>query len=393
MRVTIGLVFVASVLLGPVMATAQEVKAAVLRVDYPDILPVSRFDVPADDDGFAGGFVATADNQTTGTFMGQEYLTEYVATTPEGAAEAMDALLAQDIKLFVLLANAEDTLALTDQAGEGALVFNAGARDVALRNDQCRANLLHTTPSTAMLTDAVAQFTVLKKWTDWFMVFGSNPEDIALADAYRNSARKYGARIVEERQYDDTGESQRSDSGHILVQRQLPIFTQNAEDHDVVIAADGSDYFGEYLTYHVWDPRPVMGGGGLRPVSFTAANEAWGATQLQNRFEKHAGRYITERDFDTWVALRAVGEAVTRTNSADPMVIRDYLLGEDFELASFKGGAVTFRDWNGQLRQPIILGNGRIIVSVSPQDGFLHQVSPLDSMGIDRAESTCTAFN
>jgi hypothetical protein len=31
-------------------------------------------------------------------------------------------------------------------------------------------------------------------------------------------------------------------------------------------------------------------------------------------------------------------------------------------------------------------------VSVSPQEGFLHQVSPLDTLGLDRPESACTAF-
>jgi ABC transporter substrate binding protein (PQQ-dependent alcohol dehydrogenase system) len=54
---------------------------------------------------------------------------------------------------------------------------------------------------------------------------------------------------------------------------------------------------------------------------------------------------------------------------------------------------VTFRGWNGQMRQPILLFDGRITVSVSPQEGFLHQRSPLDTMGLDQPESQCTAFN
>jgi len=54
---------------------------------------------------------------------------------------------------------------------------------------------------------------------------------------------------------------------------------------------------------------------------------------------------------------------------------------------------VTFRQWNGQMRQPILLYDGRITVSVSPQEGFLHQRSPLDTMGLDQPESQCTAFN
>src|SRR6266513_2946608 len=66
-----------------------------------------------------------------------------------------------------------------------------------------------------------------------------------------------------------------------------------------------------------------------------------------------------------------------------------FLKGPDFALAAFKGQRLTLRDWNLQLRQPILLSDGRMIVSVSPQEGFLHQVSELDTLGIDRPESQC----
>ena len=88
-----------------------------------------------------------------------------------------------------------------------------------------------------------------------------------------------------------------------------------------------------------------------------------------------------------------IGETVTRASTADPMEIKAYVLSDKFELAAFKGQKVTFRNWNGQLRQPILLYDGMITVSVSPQDGFLHQVSSLDTLGLDRPESQCTAFN
>ena len=136
-----------------------------------------------------------------------------------------------------------------------------------------------------------------------------------------------------------------------------------------------------------------MGSGGLRPVTFHGAHEAWGATQYHTRFEEVAGRFVRQEDYNVWLALRVIGEAVTRAMTAAPDEIRDYALSDAFELAAFKGQKVTFRDWNGQLRQPILLYDGSITVSVSPQDGFLHQVSPLDTLGLDRPESQCTAFN
>lgn len=372
--------------------SALEVKMAVLRVDYPTLLPISRYDLKPEDIGFAGALLANEDNQTTGAFMGHEYSVETVAVAPDGAAAAMDALLAEGIRLFIVDANADDLLALSDQAGAEALVFNAGSRETRLRDADCRGNLLHVAPSHGIIADAAIQFAMWKKWDEFFLIHGSNPADQLLADAYRKAVLKFGGKIREEREYEDTGGSRRTDSGHVLVQRQMPVFTQDAKRHDVVIAADESDVFGYYLPFNLWDPRPVIGSAGLRPVTMHPAHEAWGATQFQRRFEKLAGRYVTETDHDTWLAVRVIGEGVIRTMSNDPVVLRDYILSDAFEIAAFKGQKLTFRDWNGQLRQPMILTDSKITISVSPQDGYLHRVSPLDTMGLDEPESTCTAF-
>nr|WP_242532035.1 ABC transporter substrate-binding protein [Salipiger thiooxidans] len=375
-------------------AEAVDVRAGVLRVDYPALLPISRYDLRPDDLAFAGAVLADEDNATTGRFMGHSFETTTLAVPPEGATEALAGLLDDGVRYIVVDAMGEELAVLSDQAAEaGALVFNARAADVDLRSESCRANLLHIAPSYAMQAEAVAQFAVWKQWKRWLLVSGSNPADRALAEAYRHAARKFGAQIVEEREFEDTGGSRRTDSGHVLVQRQLPTFMQRTEPHDVVIAADATDYFAAYLPYHLWTPRPVMGSAGLRPVTMHGAHEAWGATQFQTRFEKLARRHVQEEDYNTWLALRVLGEAVTRTGSADPAEIEEYVLSDAFELAAFKGQKVTFRPWNGQLRQPILLYDGRITVSVSPQEGFLHQVSPLDTLGLDRPESSCTAFD
>ncbi|MDW4498626.1 ABC transporter substrate-binding protein [Sulfitobacter sp. D35] len=378
--------------LGATAAHALDVAATVVRVDYPTLAPISRYDRKPDDLGFAGAVLADEDNQTTGSFLGMNFASESVATTPEALEGTVAAALSTGVGLLVVLADAADTLRVADLAGDEALVFNAGARAEALRGADCRPNLLHVAPSNAMLADAVIQFAAWKQWRELFLVHGSNPPDQALAEAYRRSAAKFGTEIVEEREFEDTGGSRRTDTGHVQVQRQLPVFMQEAEAHDAVIAADASDVFAPYLPFHLWTPRPVMGSAGLRPVTFHAAHEAWGATQFQRRFEELTGRYVREEDYEVWLALRVIGEAVIRTNAADPATLRDYILSDAFELAAFKGRPVTFRPWNGQLRQPILLADSRITVSVSPQDGFLHQVSTLDTLGLDAPESTCEAF-
>lgn len=373
-------------------ARALDINTAVLRVTYPELLPISRLDLKPDDLGFVGAALADEDNQTTGSFLGMKFTSQMIAATPETLEADLETLLGSGTNLLIVVANAEDTLRIADAAGPDVLVLNAGARETALRDDQCRANILHVSPSYNMLADSVVQFAIWKQWRNMFLIHGSNPKDLAMRDAYLRAITKFGGKVAEQREFEDTGGARRTDTGHVLVQRQIPVFTQNAADHDVVIAADASDVFGPYLAYHSWTPRPVMGAGGLRPVSLHPAHEAWGATQFQRRFEALSGRYVQETDYDVWLAIRAIGEAVIRTNSADPATLRAYLLGDEFELAAFKGRKVNFRAWNGQLRAPVLLTDGRLTVSVSPQDGYLHQRSTLDTIGLDQPESACTAF-
>ena len=371
---------------------ALEIRSAVLRIDYPKVAPISRFEAMPEDLGFAGATLADEDNQTTGQFLGHSFETLHVAVPPDQADAAFEKILSDGITIIVVLAEAEDLLRLADRAGPDVIVVNALSRDTALRSAACRGNVLHTAPSQAMQADAVAQFAIWKRWPRWFLIHGSNPADVALADDYRRAAAKFGARIVEEREFEDTGGSRRTDTGHVLVQRQIPVFTQDAADHDVVIAADASDVFAPYLPFHLWTPRPVLGSAGLRPISLHPAHEAWGATQFQRRFEALTGRFVRPEDYQAWLGLRVVAEAVTRTGSDKVADLRAYILSDAFELAAFMGQKVTFRAWNGQLRTPVLLYDGRITVSVSPQDGFLHQRSPLDSLGLDEPESACEAF-
>jgi len=271
----------------------------------------------------------------------------------------------------------------------GTLLLNAGAIDDRLREQDCRANVIHVAPTRSMLADALAQYLVWKQWKRWLFVVGSHDQDKLYADALRRAATRFGAKIVQERIFEDTGGARRTDSGVTLIQRQMPVFTQQAPAYDVLVAADESEVFASYLPYRTWDPRPVAGSAGLVPTSWHAAQDQWGAIQIQNRFTKLNSRQMTALDMQAWTAARMIGEAASRTKSGDPKAVSAFLKGPDFSIAAFKGRRLTLRDWNLQLRQPILLVDGRMVVSVSPQEGFLHQVSELDTLGTDRPETKC----
>jgi ABC transporter substrate binding protein (PQQ-dependent alcohol dehydrogenase system) len=382
--------FCLSLIAASVAAETLNLKVGVLRETHSRET-LSILDIPAADDTLAGVLLGVADNNTTGKFTNQSF--EAIdARLDEGddVVAALDRLIDKGALLVIADLSPERLLAASERAGpKGALLFNVSATDDRLREEDCRANVIHVSPTRSMLADGLAQYLVWKQWRRWLLFKGSHPKDELLAQALRNSAKKFGAKIVEERVYEDTGGGRRSDSGSVQTQRQIPALTQNAPAYDALIAADESEVFANYLPYRSWDPRPVAGSAGLMPTNWDPAHEQWGALQLQNRFIQTFRRLMNARDNAAWLAMRMIGEAATRTASSDPEKLRLYMIGKEFSIAAFKGVRLTLRPWNLQLRQPILLSDGRMVVSVSPQEGFLHQVSELDTLGLDQPETKC----
>ncbi|MEK4033788.1 ABC transporter substrate-binding protein [Methylocystis sp. IM3] len=374
----------------PAAADALAIKVGVLRQEHSRET-LSILDIPAADDTLAGALLGAADNNTTGKFTNQSYeAIDEKLDAGADAATAVDALVDKGARFIIADLNADRLLAASERArAKGALLFNVSAPDERLREEDCRANVIHVTPTRAMLADGLAQYLVWKQWRKWLLIKGSHPEDELLAQAYRRAAKKFGAKIVEERLYEDTGGGRRSDSGSVQTQRQMPVLTQNAPAYDSLVAIDESEVFAGYLPYRTWDPRPVAGSAGLYPTSWDPAHEQWGAHQLQNRFMATFRRLMNARDNNAWLAMRMIGEAATRANSGDPEKLRAFMASPEFSIAAFKGVRLTLRPWNQQLRQPILLSDGRMTVSVSPQEGFLHQVSELDTLGLDQPETKC----
>jgi ABC transporter substrate binding protein (PQQ-dependent alcohol dehydrogenase system) len=363
------------------------VTVAYLHVEQPLPPTLSNLDPRPDDLGLAGVRTGIADNATTGRFLGQAYtlIDGHVAEgeDPLAAAKAM----LEDTKFLILSAPSEVILQIADlPEAEDALLFNISSGDVALRDEACRANLLHALPSVDMRTDALAQVLVQKRWTDLAMIVGSHPQDEAYAEAMRASLTKFGLKPGPEKQWLFDADMRRNAA------QEVPLFTQELGDYDALIVADELHDFGRYLLYNTWAARPVVGSEGLTAVTWDRVLEQWGAAQLQSRFEEESQRAMKSEDYAGWAAARTVGEAVTRANTAEVGALRAYILSDAFELAGFKGRPLTYRYWNGQLRQPIPIVHPRALVEQAPLEGFLHRVNELDTLGLDQPESKCEAF-
>ena len=350
--------------------------------EVPPVL--SNLDPVLEDEGFYGVKLALEDNLTTGRFLGHDYKVEFHRILlEEDLVSEFEKLLKKGKKYFVVDLNESELLSLMKLSGiDDVLIFNTRAKNDSLRNENCKKNFFHIAPSYSILSDALTQYLVKKKWKKWFLVTGPKENDRLYAQALKSSAKKFNIKIKEEKTWDFTSDLRRTAG------KEVPIFTKGS-NYDVLVVADEAGEFGEYLAYRTWDPRPIAGTQGLKPNSWHRTHEQWGATQMQNRFRRESGRWMTEVDYHAWTAVRALGETITRTQSNDVKKVQEYLLGDKFGLGAYKGVKVSFRSWNGQLRQPVLLAAPRSMVSVSPQEGYIHPVSELDTLGKDQPESSC----
>jgi ABC transporter substrate binding protein (PQQ-dependent alcohol dehydrogenase system) len=386
-RITLKFFFIIQLLsISSVYAGAkQTVNIAYLTQEQKTPPPLSNLDPFIKDKGIPGAGLAIDDNNTTGQFTGQQFvLKTFIVPLDGNVADSFNKDIAGQFSYVIVNLPPDQLNAIADlPAAKQKMLFDVATVDDALRNEQCRNNVLHVLPSRAMRADALAQYMMKKRWNKWFLVIGNTAEDRLFADALKRSAKRFGMKIVEEKAWEHTYDARRT------AQSDVAVFTQVDDEYDVLVVADEQGQFGEYLEYRTWHARPVIGTQGLVAASWHRTHEQWGAVQIQNRFKELTGRWMEEQDYAAYLAVRAIGEAATRTKSNDVNKVKGYMLSGAFALQGYKGNPLSFRSWDGQLRQPVLLAAPRSLVAVAPIEGFLHPKTELDTLGYDQPETTC----
>lgn len=355
------------------------------RMPKPPIL--SNLEVTPDDEGLAGVELALKELGTTGKFLGHTYRLEKIVVDIGSNTIAAAKSMLSKTPFIILKADKKTILEISDLAeAREAIILNVSEMNNDIRGKNCRKNLFHTIPSRSMLSDALAQFAYKKRWKNLALIKGAHDDDKAFSNALEHSFKKFQLNIVAKKTWEFNADMRRNAA------QEVPLFTQDFPDHDLLVVSDERHDFGRYILYNTWLARPVAGSEGLVPVAWSGAVEQHGAAQLQSRFYDQNKRSMRSVDYAAWSAARALGEAVTRIGVNDTQKLRAYLLSDKFKLAGFKGRKLTFRNWNGQLRQPIALTHSRAVVALAPLDGFLHQYNELDTLGADRPESKCRKF-
>jgi ABC transporter substrate binding protein (PQQ-dependent alcohol dehydrogenase system) len=373
-------------------APKKNLRVVYLGKEYPEPLPLSYAEKPITDKGIQGARLMLKEGNQAGNLVGHsfELIEAIVPEDGDVVAKAKEVLAAGERFIIADLEPA-DLLAVADLPdAKDAVILNIRSSATSLRQEDCRVNVFHVIPDYAMRADALGQYLVWKKWPRWFVIRRDTPEDKDYLAQVKRAATRFGGKVVSEKVYDLPPGARNLDSGHQQIQAQIPMVTEEAYDHDAVWVLNSDDDFGDYLMYRTYLPRPVVGTQGLQATSWDKSYTESGAMHFQNAIPRLAKRPPVERDYTAWLAFRAIADSAMKSGKTSPAEVKAYMLSPEFKLEGFKGQAMSFRAWDHQMRQPIILGGGtRVPVSTSPQEGFLHPTNVTDTLGFDAPETKC----
>jgi ABC transporter substrate binding protein (PQQ-dependent alcohol dehydrogenase system) len=271
-------------------------------------------------------------------------------------------------------------------------LLNVGEAADRLRERDCRAHLLHVAPSERMRTDALAQTLVSRRWSQVLLLTGPSAPDAERSAAAQASIKRYGLKLIGSKPFKLSADPRERDLANPLL-----LTSANAGAYDVVWVVDSDGEFARSLPYRTALPRPVVGDAGLVALAWHAQFERFGAPQVSRRFAKATGRPMTSPDWVSWLAGKAVAAAA--------IVAQDSLKGaksapagavaafgkalQALEVDGSKGVSMSFRAWDGQLRQPMLLTDGQGVIAMAPAEGVLHPRNNLDTLGADAPEKLC----
>jgi ABC transporter substrate binding protein (PQQ-dependent alcohol dehydrogenase system) len=98
---------------------------------------------------------------------------------------------------------------------------------------------------------------------------------------------------------------------------------------------------------------------------------------------------MADEEYAAWAAVRALVEVYAQTRATDFSTLAGALRGEGLRLDMYKGLPGSFRPWDNQLRQPILLHTADAVIARPPLQGFLHEHDVLDTLGTDEPQTAC----
>lgn len=303
------------------------------------------------------------------------------ASVASSAAARVAAQQAEKAGAAVLLTDLPSDWTRAVAAAVKLPVINLGNASDSLRERDCMANLWHVLPSDRMRSDAVAQTLVARKWKNVLLLTGPTALDGERSRAALASLKRYGLNLVARKPFKLSADPRERDLANPLL--------LTSGNYDAVWVVDSDGEFARSLPYRTVLPRPVVGDAGLVALAWQAHFDRFGAPQIVRHFAKTTRREMTAHDWAAWLAGRALVAAAVAAPKGPAAAWAKALANN--ELDGSKGVSLSFRPWDGQLRQPLLLTDGQGVIGMAPVDGILHPRNALDTLGADAPEKLCPA--
>jgi ABC transporter substrate binding protein (PQQ-dependent alcohol dehydrogenase system) len=277
-------------------------------------------------------------------------------------------------------------------------MVNVGENADSLREQDCRPNVFHTIPSLRMQQDAIAQTLVARRWSKLLVLHSELPDDQVALSGMQSTLNRYRLKPIATRIFKLSADPRDREKANVSL-------LTSGVDYDAIWVVDTQGDFARSLPYRGLLARPVVGSAGLVSEAWHKSFDRYGAPQLSRRFLRTHQRPMTSYDWAAWVSAKATIQAalIAFAPNAQPAVSKQVnskpiasgllaaLLSKELTVDGFKGTALSFRTWDRQLRQPMLLTDGQAILQMAPIEGILHPTNVLDTLGADMPEKRCKA--
>lgn len=263
-------------------------------------------------------------------------------------------------------------------------VLNLSEPADRLRAQDCRARLFHLIPSERMRADALAQTLVARNWRNVLLLAGPSADDAQRSAVAQAAIKRYGLKLTAVKPFKLSADPRERDLANPAL-----LTGPGVGAYDVVWVVDSDGEFAQSLPYRTALPRPVVGDAGLVAVSWSSRYDRFGAPQVSRRLVKAANRRMEAHDWQAWIAGKALVAAAVKAPKGPVAAFQKALAEAEFD--GSKGVVMSFRPWDGQLRQPLLMADGQAVIATAPVDGVLHPKNALDTLGADAPEKLCKA--
>ena len=313
-----------------------------------------------------------------------ELLTKSIKDTENIGEIIYNHILENNIKIIITDLPKNELLKVVTKVSDlNISLMNISERDNSIRSEQCHENLFHIIPSNRMLTDSLAQYLSDKKWRKVLILTGPLKEDEEKSNSFKESAKQFGLKVVDERKFLLGNDPRARDQNDLD-------FLTGSNKYDAVYISDTHREFSYKVPFATQQPAAVVGSAGLIARAWHWSYLRHGAPQVHGRFERMHNRRMTEENWASWVAMRMIAEALVRFKSDEKETnLNEVFNNPQFKIGGSKGPALTFRPWNRQLRQTIMISSENWVTSIAPLEGFVHRDNNLDTIGMDAKTSNC----